>query len=726
MLSKRILVLMFAVAFLLLVGCLPSPALPNQAPIITSYPSTTATVGEAYVYIVEATDPDGDTLTYSLITKPTGMTIKSATGLIEWIPKAKGNYAVIVKVSDGALDIIQSFTIVVSKPYAPPCPPAVNHAPIITSIPGDAAIVGVEYTYTIKATDQDGDTLTYSFVSGPEGMAFDTPTISWTPKTTGSYDVKVKVSDGKKATSQGFTITVEAVKLTSIVVNPKTMNLIVGGFEAIESVTAHYSDWSTFVIDGPGYDYGCSSSDNSIATVSAAHVVEAVAEGTATITVGWGEGGVTKTDTIKVTVEAIKLIGIEVEPDTIRFLSLKETKQLTVTAYYNDESKDDTTSDCIYLPISSGIVSVDSFIGLVEARGFGKTIIEVIYTPDGVVFTDTIKVAVGPVHNITQDKYYGTIQAAIDDANPNPGDAIEVAAGTYNENVNINKSLTLQGEDRETTEIEGGGFTSLPTLTISADKVTVSGFTIHSESTKEPVWTILVKGDETSLTDLHVVKDPDSWVGGAAIGVGKDLTDEGNVDSFTFTNSIVESSRNGIYVGGGSSNIEVRNVNFTYPSEWAIMLKMVTGAIIEGNIFTCTDDQIGVLVTRGSDSIKIVDNEFIGSDSSGGVHIGILLQAHATGTMGEADILRNDISGFDTGILVEDVATSGISIHGNNIYDNLSYGVNYLGPDMINATHNWWGDATGPYHKIANPDSQGDAVSDYVDYTSFSEAPYPY
>jgi len=85
----------------------------NHPPVITSTAVTSATKGEPYSYNVDATDSDGDTLTYSLTTKPSGMSINSSTGLIAWTPTTSGDYNVTVKVSDGELSATQSFTITV-------------------------------------------------------------------------------------------------------------------------------------------------------------------------------------------------------------------------------------------------------------------------------------------------------------------------------------------------------------------------------------------------------------------------------------------------------------------------------------------------------------------------------------------------------------------------------------------------------------------------------------
>ena len=97
----------------LFTGC----ALFNSAPVIESNAVTTATEGALYTYEVEATDPEGDTLTYSLTTSPTGMTINSSTGVINWTPTEEqiGENKVEIKVSDLYRSDTQSFTIIVSE-----------------------------------------------------------------------------------------------------------------------------------------------------------------------------------------------------------------------------------------------------------------------------------------------------------------------------------------------------------------------------------------------------------------------------------------------------------------------------------------------------------------------------------------------------------------------------------------------------------------------------------
>ena len=71
---------------------------------------------------------------------------------------------------------------------------------------------------------------------------------------------------------------------------------------------------------------------------------------------------------------------------------------------------------------------------------------------------------------------YPTIQAAIDAAKP--GDIIQVASGTYNERVIVDKPLTLVGEDGSTTIIDGNGIGIV--VHSNASDVEIRGFTVQN------------------------------------------------------------------------------------------------------------------------------------------------------------------------------------------------------------------------------------------------------
>ena len=94
-----------------------STGVPNRAPSILSTPPTLAEVGQPYSYDVEAIDPDGDPLTYSLDTAPSGMGINAVSGQITWTPAGdqQGDHAVTVRAQDpSALFDSQSFTVAVA------------------------------------------------------------------------------------------------------------------------------------------------------------------------------------------------------------------------------------------------------------------------------------------------------------------------------------------------------------------------------------------------------------------------------------------------------------------------------------------------------------------------------------------------------------------------------------------------------------------------------------
>jgi Putative Ig domain len=74
---------------------------------------TSGRLGAAYSYDVDATAFPGP-ITYSLDTAPSGMTIDSTSGLIEWTPGASGVHNVAVRASNGTNpDAVQAFQVAV-------------------------------------------------------------------------------------------------------------------------------------------------------------------------------------------------------------------------------------------------------------------------------------------------------------------------------------------------------------------------------------------------------------------------------------------------------------------------------------------------------------------------------------------------------------------------------------------------------------------------------------
>ena len=199
----------------------------NVAPVLTVPASQTISELVAFSANATATDADlpANTLTFALVSGPSGLTVSTA-GAIAWTPteaQGPGTYPVQVKVTDSgtpALSVTNSFTLTVNE---------VNVAPVLT-VPGNQTISElVAFSANATATDADlpANTLTFALVSGPTGLTVSpSGAIAWTPTEAqgpGTYPVQVKVTDnGTPALSvtNSFTLTVNEVNLAPVLTVP--------------------------------------------------------------------------------------------------------------------------------------------------------------------------------------------------------------------------------------------------------------------------------------------------------------------------------------------------------------------------------------------------------------------------------------------------------------------------------------------------------------------------
>lgn len=188
---------------------------------------------------------------------------------------------------------------------------------------------------------------------------------------------------------------------------------------------------------------------------------------------------------------------------------------------------------------------------------------------------------------------YSSIQAAINAANES--DTIEVYSGTYNENVIINKMLTINGADAETTSIIGVN-SNENTVSITVDNVTFSGFTVDNTIGKQNTFNALFMDGVSNgeITD-NILENGENG-----------LYLIGSSDNLISFNTFRDNIRKGILVSYSNSNIIQQN-NINNNGEGMRFSSSSSNNVFENVI---TGNNIGIDFATNSDDNVIYENDF--------------------------------------------------------------------------------------------------------------------
>ncbi len=150
------------------------------------------------------------------------------------------------------------------------------------------------------------------------------------------------------------------------------------------------------------------------------------------------------------------------------------------------------------------------------------------------------------IRNINTNLTYLTIQSAIDASETLDGHTLIVGSGIYYENVHVHKSLFVIGENRLTTIVDGNNIGKV--LSISADNVTFSGFTVRNSGSNYPPY-----GEDCGVYLDHVAgcNISNCLVAHNRIGIYLYFSNSNVIQH----NKVESNLRNGIWLWNSGNNI---------------------------------------------------------------------------------------------------------------------------------------------------------------------------
>lgn len=220
----------------------------------------------------------------------------------------------------------------------------------------------------------------------------------------------------------------------------------------------------------------------------------------------------------------------------------------------------------------------------------------------------------------TEDNPFMTIQQGINESYE--GYTVYVKKGMYKENIVVNKTLDILGEEKTSTIIDGNNEDKV--VTILAENVTVSGFTIQHSGVKEFDAGVVIRAKNVMKNANAIVSN--NIIQKNKIGVhsyiscsntiNNNIIEDNDIGIYFFMstdnqikeNSISHNKRHGVYSewGQGTYNGNVIDSN----DNCGIYLKggSVNNIIKAGN--TIKQNEIGIKIFHSDENI-IIDNNFI-------------------------------------------------------------------------------------------------------------------
>jgi len=117
----------------------------------------------------------------------------------------------------------------------------------------------------------------------------------------------------------------------------------------------------------------------------------------------------------------------------------------------------------------------------------------------------------GSIRNVDTDIFYLTIQSAINASETLDAHTLYVSAGKYYEHVVISKSVSLVGENRETTIIDGTHETG-DVIIITTSNVAIRSFTIQKSSPRAPSSGICLQSSNCTTIEDNIVIDNEKGI----------------------------------------------------------------------------------------------------------------------------------------------------------------------------------------------------------------------